>query len=201
MRALSSTSYAILGLLAVRSWSAYELAKQMDRTFRWYWPRAESVLYEETKNLVAHGLATAAKHTAGRRSRTVYTITERGRQALAGWLGQPGAGPVLNFEALIQVAFADQGTKEQLLATLRSVRRGAEALRREALARCREYDETGGPSPERLHVIALVARFLLDYTDLTASWAAWAEEQVDQWDDVTSVDRAAVPPDAFRLRP
>ena len=29
---LTTTSYAILGLLALRSWTAYELAKQMKRT-------------------------------------------------------------------------------------------------------------------------------------------------------------------------
>ena len=29
---LTTTSYAILGLLALRSWTTYELAKQMQRT-------------------------------------------------------------------------------------------------------------------------------------------------------------------------
>ena len=53
------TSHAILGLLAIRSWSTYELTQQMHRSLRRFWPRAESKLYEEPKKLVELGWATA----------------------------------------------------------------------------------------------------------------------------------------------
>ena len=81
--ALTPTSYAILGLLAVKPWTTYELAQQMDRALGRFWPRAESKLYEEPKKLVAHGLARASSETVGKRRRTVYTITAKGRRALA----------------------------------------------------------------------------------------------------------------------
>src|SRR5689334_1883292 len=97
---LTSTSYAILGLLAVRSWTTYELAQQMHRALGKFWPRAESKLYEEPKKLVARGLAVASKEATGKRPRTVYSITEEGRQALADWVPTPAAGPVLEFEGL-----------------------------------------------------------------------------------------------------
>ena len=58
-RSLTSTSYAILGLLSLRPWTTYELAQQMQRALGQFWPRAESKLYEEPKKLVEHGLATA----------------------------------------------------------------------------------------------------------------------------------------------
>ena len=80
---LTPTSYAILGLLAVRPWTTYELAKQIERGMQNFWPRASSTLYEDPKKLVAHGLATAKKERTGKRPRTVYTITARGRRALA----------------------------------------------------------------------------------------------------------------------
>src|SRR6266545_3467936 len=38
---LSTTSYAVLGMLAVRPWSAYELTKQMRRSLAYCWPKAE----------------------------------------------------------------------------------------------------------------------------------------------------------------
>ena len=57
---LTTTSYAILGLLRLRSWTPYELAKQVQKSLGWFWPRAERKLYDEPKNLVAHGLAKAA---------------------------------------------------------------------------------------------------------------------------------------------
>src|SRR5947209_7648426 len=80
---LTTTSYALLTLLAVRSWTTYELAKQMRRNYHWFWPRAESKLYEEPKKLVALGLATATVDLVGRRPRTTYAITSAGREALA----------------------------------------------------------------------------------------------------------------------
>ena len=47
----------ILGLLSLRSWTTYELAKQVQRSLGWFWPRAERKLYDEPKRLVAAGLA------------------------------------------------------------------------------------------------------------------------------------------------
>ena len=119
---LTTTSYAILGLLAVKPWTTYELAQQMRRALGQFWPRAESKLYEEPKKLVAHGLARATKETTGKRPRTVYSITAKGRRAMAAWVPQPGAGPVLEFEALVKLFYAEHGTKQDILATLDRVR-------------------------------------------------------------------------------
>ena len=47
----TTTSYAVLGLLSVRSWTTYELAKQVQRSLNWFWPRAERKLYDEPKQL------------------------------------------------------------------------------------------------------------------------------------------------------
>src|SRR3954470_18250166 len=102
-RGLTTTSYAILGLLAIQPWSTYELTRQMDRSLSRFWPRAQSKLYEEPRKLVAHGYAVATTERVGRRSRTVYAITPEGRAALTAWLRTPGGGPVLEFEQLLKV--------------------------------------------------------------------------------------------------
>ena len=57
---LTTTSYAVLGLLAIKPWSSYELTQQMDRSLGRVWPRAVSKLYEEPKKLVDHGHARAS---------------------------------------------------------------------------------------------------------------------------------------------
>ena len=108
-RELTTTSYAILGLLAVRPWSTYELARQMRRNLHYFWPRAESNLYAEPKRLVAGGLAGAASRPVGKRRRTVYTITPQGRQVLERWLGRPAAASRLESETLVKVMFANHG--------------------------------------------------------------------------------------------
>ena len=54
---LTTTSYAILGHLALQPWTMYDLAQQMQRNVHFYFPRVESQIYAEPKKLVAAGLA------------------------------------------------------------------------------------------------------------------------------------------------
>jgi len=76
---LTTTSYALLGLLNIRPWTTYELTQQMRRNLHYFWPRAESNLYAEAKRLVDGGLAETSSDPVGQRPRTVYSITDLGR--------------------------------------------------------------------------------------------------------------------------
>ena len=108
MAKLTTTSHAILGLLERRSWSAYELNKYMQRSgIRAVWPRTESRIYVEFKNLVAHKLATAQKETKQGRNRTIYKITPAGRKALRSWLKTSEGGFRLESEPLLKLLYAD----------------------------------------------------------------------------------------------
>ena len=78
---LTTTSYAVLGLLGIQPWTTYELAQQMERSLKHFWPRAQSRIYEEPKRLATLGLAKASREHVGRRPRTTYTITAKGRRA------------------------------------------------------------------------------------------------------------------------
>jgi PadR family transcriptional regulator AphA len=179
----TTTSYAILGLLALRSWSTYELARQMDRALGYFWPRTRSKLYEEPKKLVAAGLATASEELVGRRKRTVYTITPAGRRALAAWVKVPGGGPVLEFEQLVKVFFAEHGTKHDLLAGFAEMRAWLVQRAEESQSIPHEYLEGRGPFPERLPWLIVTARFL-DELDLAVErWLDWAEATVAAWPD------------------
>lgn len=188
-RPLTSTSYAVLGLLALRDWSAYELTQQVQRSLRNFWPRAESKLYLEPKKLVAHGLATVQVEHQGRRRRQVYSITDQGRAELRGWLDRPGDPPSLEYEALLKVFFADQGTPEQLRAQIATIRAWADEELRSGLGFVREYLESGGPFPERSHVIALVVRLLWVRTEAIRAWAEWAQDAAQSWPDVGDLPR------------
>src|SRR3982751_5081656 len=95
---LTTTSYAILAQLALRPWSTYELARQRVRYFRYVWPRAESSIYREVKRLAAMGLVAAKREYVGKRPRTVYSITETGRQVLREWLDTPVSPFAMDFE-------------------------------------------------------------------------------------------------------
>jgi PadR family transcriptional regulator, regulatory protein AphA len=193
VRRLTTTSYAILGLLTVRPWSAYEITEQMKRGLRFSWPRAETRIYQEPKNLVSHGLAEARTETTGRRQRTVYSVTPAGRQAFRAWLEQESAPPQHQSEALLRVTFAESGSKEALLATLRGLAGQAREFRDQLGDQAEEYLTTGGAFPERLHLIALVGRFLIGYVSLLEEWATWAESEVKDWPAAGPADAVRVP--------
>jgi PadR family transcriptional regulator AphA len=174
---MTTTSYAILGLLAVKSWTTHELVQQVDRSLRRMWPRAQSKLYEEPKKLVAHGYARATDDSVGRRRRTRYTITAMGRRALATWLQEPGDGPILEFEQLLKISFADSGTKADIVANLAATRTWVTDQNAENLATARAYLEGHSAFPER------AALNLTDFYVMVAHWVDWASQVVDRWPD------------------
>ena len=186
---LTTTSYAILGLLAVKPWTTYELAQQMERAISHFWPRARSKVYEEPKKLVAHGLARASPEQVGKRPRTVYTITATGRRALAAWITTPSAPPALEFEALLKVFFAEHGSKEDLVAALAGVRPWLAQRAAQGVQINLGYLRGQGPFPERLPWLILAGKFLDDFDAMVANWVEWAAAVVDQWpDDVRAAE-------------
>ena len=178
---LTPTSYAVLGLLAIKPWTTYELAKQMDRTLNRFWPRARSKLYEEPKKLVAKELAIAETGAHGRRPRTVYSITPRGRQALSAWLSAGSGEPVLESEHVLKVFYAENGSTADVLATLNDLRGWVHELTVRNVETGTRYLDGTGAYPERLAILALTGRFIDDYLEMIDRWAAWAAEVVDDW--------------------
>lgn len=187
--AVTTTSYAILGLLAIKPWTTYELAQQMTRALGWFWPRAQSNIYEEPKKLVRLGLARATTEKVGKRPRTLYTITPKGRRVLAKWMPTPAAGPVLEFEQLVKVFFAEHGSKQDLLDTIASARDWAEQRAASGADISRGYLNGEGLFPERLPWLILTGQFLQEFNDAVSRWAEWAETVVEQWpEDLRSAE-------------
>jgi DNA-binding PadR family transcriptional regulator len=179
----TTSTYAILGLLAIRPWSAYELAQQATRSLRYAHPRTESHLYEEAKRLLALGWATSRTEHHGRRPRTIYEITDDGRTALHAWFATPPRAPQLDFETLLRMLFADQTDKATLDRCLTETAESARRLFDDAVERLlRQYlSDDGGPFPERRHIAALVAAFVADYLHLIERWSEFARDEISGW--------------------
>lgn len=192
---LTTTSYAILGLLSIRDWSTYELAAQMRRSLRYFWPRAASGIYEEPKKLVEHAFAEAHRTSTGRRPRTVYRITDDGRAALRRWIDDPRAdGRAYESEPLVRFFFGNTATKDALLAAIDQIGARAEADMASWAEVAGPYAEGEGPFAERLHVNSMVMRLAFDISMVELAWAAWAREEVERWPDATE----AADPSALR---
>jgi PadR family transcriptional regulator AphA len=177
------STYALLGLLALQPWSAYDLAQQATRSLRYAHPRTESHLYEEAKRLLRLGWATSHTEHHGRRQRTIYEITGDGRRALHAWFTTPPRNPQLDFEALLRLLFADQTDKATLDRCLQESAGNARQQFDEAIQRLiRPYlADEDGPFPQRRHIAALVAAFVADYLHLIERWSEFARDEIRAW--------------------
>ena len=187
-RPLTTTSFAILGLLAIQPWSTYELAQLMRRSLHFVWPRAESNLYAEPKRLVDAGLATAEVVWNGDRKRTVYSITQEGSAALRGWLGEEPPSQRLESEPALRLLYGNLGSREDLLAAIARIAADAEEAITHFCDLGEEYARGAGRFPERIHVNALLLTLMVEQARASARWARWASHEVERWTDTTTPD-------------
>jgi len=178
---LTTSSHAILGLLAIQPWTAYELTQQATRSLRFAWPKSERLLYAEPKKLVEHGLATAREESVGRRSRTVYTITDEGRGVLSAWMATAPQPPVLEAEALLRLLFAENGTIDDLIAALDAMAVEAAELYSQVATINTGYLDGEHPFPQRTHLSVLFATFQLELFDLIVKWVRFAKTEIATW--------------------
>jgi DNA-binding PadR family transcriptional regulator len=167
--------------LAIRPWAGYELTQQATRSLRFAWPKSERLLYAEPKKLVEHGLATALEEPVGQRNRTVYTITDEGRTALSEWMTTSPQPPVLEAEALLRLLFAENGTKDDLIAALTAMADDAAELYEQVTSINAGYLDGQHPFPERTHLSVLFATFQLELFDLIVRWVDFATAEIATW--------------------
>lgn len=183
---LTTTSYAILGLLDLRDWTAYELTQQARRSLAFVWPVSESQLYAEPKRLQQEGLITIRSRKAGpQRTRQALSITAAGRTQLRAWLATEPAAPRLQTEVLVRTLFATAGSKQDLLDSLSATQRSVQEAYDYGQSVVEGYRRGENPFPERQHVNVLWMVFVHDLLRLMLDWVEFARAEVTTWADVT----------------
>lgn len=81
--------FAILGALARKPSSGYDLIKQFDQTFNYVWWASHGAVYTELQKLEKDGLVESGD--SGSRGRMEYQVTSEGLTALRGWTKEPAA--------------------------------------------------------------------------------------------------------------
>ncbi|HUA40129.1 MAG TPA: PadR family transcriptional regulator [Streptosporangiaceae bacterium] len=184
---LTPTSYALLGLLAIRPWTAYELAQQVTRNMRFFWPRSAAHVYSKLKRLERLGLTSSTAERSGNRPRTRYEITRPGRAALTAWMATPAAGPQLEIEGLLRLFLADQGTMPDLVNAIDATRTAMWASYSGGIGLVREYLDGEGPFPQRAHLLGLLAKFYSDFAETVLDWCDLADAEIGDWPQVVNV--------------
>ena len=179
---LPPTAYGVLGLLALRSWTGYELTQQAQRSFRFCWPKEDSILYAQPRRLEALGLARSEKEAHNGRNRNRYWITPAGRRALRRWLATESAPPQLMIEPLLRMMFVDFGTVDDAQRNIAVVRTWVAEQTAAGLGVLETYGADDEPFPERRHLNALNALFYAYVLGAMAEWGETASDALDRWD-------------------
>lgn len=180
----SATSFAVLGQVALRDVSAYELARESHRNLRFFWPRAESHVYAEVKRLAAGRLVRATRTKSGGRAKTTYRVTADGRSELAAWLATPlESPPTFEIEALVRLILAPLGRVEDLAATLEKTEADAAAYVAFAEKIAVEYLAGNAPFQHHVHARALLFEALYRLFKALETWVVHARAEVARWRD------------------
>lgn len=109
MPSASKSVYAVLGFLAARPMSGYDIKKRIDGSISNFWNENYGQIYPVLKQLTELGWATRSDDPeAGARRRHLYTITDSGREALQAWLAQPTEEPIHRYEYLLKLFFGNE---------------------------------------------------------------------------------------------
>jgi DNA-binding PadR family transcriptional regulator len=103
---LSATAKVILGMLAARPRSGYEIKQLVDSSARFFWAASYGQIYPELKKLEKAGLIAGDDSSRGARQRTTFRLTAEGRRAAREWIRRPPEVLETRDEGLLMLFFA-----------------------------------------------------------------------------------------------
>lgn len=167
---MNTLGYAILGLLARRPHSGYEVTAKMRAPIGYFWTAGHAQIHGTLAKLVDAGLvAFTTEPGPGPHDKKLYSATGAGRDELARWAASPPPAPQPRNELLLRVYNGWLADPVEVLAMLD----GEIARHRAALDTYQElregFERTGAPDDPRS------ARFA-DYATLLAGIGSEREE-------------------------
>lgn len=126
---LSTTSYAVLGLLTFGARSGYDLMKLAHNSIGYFWNPAKSHLYSELRRLKGLGYALETEVEQQQRpDKRIYEITPEGERALRDWLEDSEVAPEQIKSAFtLKVFFGSLMDPAKLIAQVQEMQRLARA--------------------------------------------------------------------------
>jgi DNA-binding PadR family transcriptional regulator len=158
---LSLFSYEILGLVGSGGTGPHDLLRMAKhgRILAW---AGESQYYVEPKRLAKLGYLAARKEPGRTRERTVYTLTDKGRRALADYARTPVSVTPLKSEPLLRLLICDLVGEEVTRESLETLREDLADLR----LRLDDSERSARDLPHREKYLLLVVDFLRGLLDL-----------------------------------
>ncbi|HET8841398.1 MAG TPA: PadR family transcriptional regulator [Ktedonobacteraceae bacterium] len=102
----NKSRYAIMGMLALRAASGYQIKKMMEESTSNFWSESYGQIYPILKQLTRDGLATSqTEKQEGKPDSHIYTLTEQGTEELISWLGETVDEAPERIEILLKLFF------------------------------------------------------------------------------------------------
>jgi DNA-binding PadR family transcriptional regulator len=158
---LSLFSYEILGLVGRRGAGPHDLLRMARRGRMLDWA-GESQYYAEPKRLARLGYLDARKEPGKTRERTVYSLTDRGLDALRAWAETPTRFTPVKSELLVRLLIADLVGEPATRASIRALRADIDDL----LERIAASEASAEALPHRRKYLLLATSFLRRLLDL-----------------------------------
>jgi DNA-binding PadR family transcriptional regulator len=158
---LTLFSYEILGLVGREGAGAHDLLRMAKdgRMLAW---AGESQYYTEPKRLAKLGYLAARKEPGRTRERTVYTVTDKGLDALRDWAKTPVSFTPLKSEALLRLLVCDLVGEEVTRESLTALRSDMADIQR----RLDDAELNAEQLPHREKYLMIVNGFLRRLLDL-----------------------------------
>jgi DNA-binding PadR family transcriptional regulator len=165
----------LLGLLAERPASGYDLSRRFDEILGSVWPAGHPQIYGELRKLEQDRLIEV--DSEGPRRRKAYRVTDAGLEAARHWLTSVEVDHTMRLEPLLRSVFFWLLTPEQLEHYLRTEAEHYEhvATMYRAVADAKDRGEYGDSPQTRSLRIAAEAGARLNQA--LAEWANWARTQ------------------------
>jgi DNA-binding PadR family transcriptional regulator len=158
---LSLFSVEILGLVGRHGAGAHDLLRMAQRGRMLDWA-GESQYYVEPKRLARLGYLEAHKEPGKTRERTVYTLTEKGLEALREYAGTPVTFTPVKSDALLRLLIADLVGERVTRESMATLREDVADLQ----YRVKEIEARTEDLPHRRKYMLLVTGFLSDLLEL-----------------------------------
>jgi DNA-binding PadR family transcriptional regulator len=158
---LTLFSYEILGLVGREGAGPHDLLRlaKRGRFFNW---AGESQYYTEPKRLARLGYLSARKEPGKTRERTIYTLTDEGRDALRNYARTPVAFTPLKSDALLRLLICDLVGEEVTRASMATLRHDIADLE----SRLEEAEQSAHQLAHREKYLLLVTTFMRRFLDL-----------------------------------
>jgi DNA-binding PadR family transcriptional regulator len=175
---LSLLQYALLGLLAGRTMSGYDLTKLFEQSLGHVWTARHSQIYPELKHL--HEQELIAQTETGPRGRKTYATTPTGLTEVRRWLRETKPNRQPANEGLLRVFFLWLLDKDEARAYLAQ----EAAYHRAQTQHLKQVEQFMAASPwaerPRVQSIAIVLEAGIRHEQVMADWAEWAAKRFNE---------------------